>query len=65
MCGCEVVGDMRGRPLHDRSKDNAQSTDEHATTTTEIVDSRADERDANDAADLIHGRDNTSPDTRV
>lgn len=61
----KIIREMRGRALNDCTNDDTQSTNEHATTTAKAINSRPNEWDSDDRSDLIHRRDQTSPDTTI
>jgi len=52
-----------GDTLDDGTEDDSQGADEHADTATPGINSGADEGESDDTANLVHGRDDTCPDT--
>ena len=60
----ELAGGVGGC-LDGSSNNDSGGTNEHAPAATEAVDARTDERESDNTTDLVHGRDDTSPDTVV
>lgn len=56
---------IEGCSGNDRADGDNKRADAHAPLAAPSIDSRTDERKCNDTTNLIHGRDNASPDTCI
>jgi hypothetical protein len=56
---------LEGRSRDDGTQQDDDRADEHTPTTAPCINSGTDEGECNNTTDLVHGRDNTSPDTGI